>query len=73
MTERRYSLPEPLLQAVVNVLNDLPARVSRPLLNGIEVECAAQDAQEAQQREAISRAVQASGRGGRRAGKAGSP
>jgi hypothetical protein len=42
---RRYSLPEPLLQAIVNALSELPARVSRGLLNAIEGECLQQDAQ----------------------------
>ena len=48
MTEpRRYSLPEPLLQAVVAVLNEQPARAVRGLLNAIEVECLQQDQSQA--------------------------
>lgn len=39
----RYSLPAPLLQGIVNTLNELPSRVSRPLLNAIEGECLQQD------------------------------
>jgi hypothetical protein len=39
----RYSLPEPLLQAIVNLLNELPAGRVRPLLNAIEGECLQQD------------------------------
>lgn len=57
MTEpRRYSLPEPLLQAVVDVLNEQPARVVRGLLNAIEVECLQQD------QAAASAPLQTSGR-----------
>jgi hypothetical protein len=40
---RRYSLPEPMVQAIVNVLNELPAGHVRPLLNAIEAECLQQD------------------------------
>jgi hypothetical protein len=40
---RQYSLPEPLLQQIVNILNELPARIVRPVLNAIEAETAAQD------------------------------
>jgi len=40
---RRYSLPEPLLQAVVSELNELPARRVRGLLNALEMECMQQD------------------------------
>jgi hypothetical protein len=40
---RRYSVPEPLLQAVVNVLNMLPAGQVRSLLNQLEAECVEQD------------------------------
>lgn len=70
MNERRYSLPEPLLQAVVNVLNDLPARVTRGLLNAIEVETNGQDQQAAQDAAAVGRAVQTPGRRRNRAEKA---
>lgn len=42
--DERYSLPAPLLQAITNTLNDLPARVSRSMLNALEVECVQQDA-----------------------------
>lgn len=41
---RQYSLPEPLLQQIVTILNELPARISRPVLNAIEAEATAQDA-----------------------------
>ena len=51
---KRYSLPEPLLQAVVTVLNEQPARLVRGLLNAIEAECVQQD-------QAKGPAVQASG------------
>jgi hypothetical protein len=40
---RRYHLPEPLIQAIVNLLNELPAGRVRPLLNAIEGECLQQD------------------------------
>lgn len=44
MTEpARYSLPGDLLQAIVNVLNEQPARITRALLNAIEAECIKQD------------------------------
>lgn len=38
-----YSLPANLVQAVVNILNELPARLVRPTLNAIEAECVRQD------------------------------
>lgn len=44
-----YALPQKLVQAVVDLLNELPARASRPLLNGIEAECLRQDAERAHQ------------------------
>lgn len=38
-----YSLPTPLVQAIVQVLNEMPARATRALLNAIEAECLRQD------------------------------
>lgn len=38
-----YTLSEKLLQAIVNALGDMPARITRPLLNAIEAECVQQD------------------------------
>lgn len=39
-----YTLPETLLQAIVNHLNGQPAGQVRHLLNAIEAECMGQDA-----------------------------
>jgi hypothetical protein len=39
-----YTLPGELVQNIVSVLNELPARVSRVLLNQMEATCNAQDA-----------------------------
>ena len=33
-----HTIPTPLLQAIVDVLNDLPSKVSRNLLNAIEAQ-----------------------------------
>lgn len=41
--QTRYSLPAEVVQAIVNVLNDQPARVTRGVLNAIEAECLQQD------------------------------
>lgn len=38
-----YSLPAPLVQAIVSQLNEMPAKMSRGLLNAIEFECSEQD------------------------------
>lgn len=38
-----YNLPETLLQAIVGVLNQIPAGQSRALLNAIEYEVKQQD------------------------------
>lgn len=43
-----YIIPESLLQGLVNLLQELPARVSRTLLNDLEAECQRQDAERAQ-------------------------
>lgn len=40
---RTYNLPEPMVQAIVHVLNNLPAGQVRGLLNAIEAETARQD------------------------------
>lgn len=52
MNEQTYVIPAPLLQHVVNLLNDLPARTSRTALNAIEAECARQDQARLQKAEA---------------------
>lgn len=41
-----YNLSAQLVQGVVNVLNQLPAGQVRGLLNQLETECTAQDAQQ---------------------------
>jgi len=38
-----YTIPEPLMQSIVNTLNELPAGRVRPILNALESECAQQD------------------------------
>jgi hypothetical protein len=45
MTEplKQYSIPTDILQAMVNVINSLPAGQVRPLLNAIESVTQAQD------------------------------
>ena len=53
-----YAVPEHLMQAIANNLNEQPARSSRGLLNAIEALCAEQEKQrqeaaQAAQREAI--------------------
>lgn len=45
-----YVLPQPLLQAIVGTLSELPARVSRALLNAIEAECLRQDRERSEAR-----------------------
>lgn len=49
MNDQTYSLPAPLLQHVVNLLNDLPAKTSRAALNAIEAECTRQDRERQEQ------------------------
>ena len=39
-----YTLPAKLVQQILDILNELPARVSRGVLNDIEMECLAQQA-----------------------------
>ena len=46
-TPASYAIPQPLMQAVVDVLNALPAGQVRQLLNAIELTCAQQDAERA--------------------------
>lgn len=41
--QTRYELPEEMLQAVVGLLNELPAGRVRGLLNALELECHGQD------------------------------
>lgn len=43
----RYSLDAALLQQIVRLLESLPAGQTRHMLNAIEAECIAQDAQPA--------------------------
>lgn len=45
-----YELSGELLQAIVNLLNELPAKVSRKLLNEIETETVKQDQQRAERK-----------------------
>jgi len=45
-----YELSAELLQAIVNLLNELPAKSSRFLLNAIEQETVKQDQQRAEQK-----------------------
>lgn len=45
MPDTSYTLPAPLLQAIVDYLNGQPAREVRDFLNIIEVACLQQDAQ----------------------------
>ncbi len=40
---QQYSIPTNLLQAIVNILNEQPARVTRDILNAIAHICAEQD------------------------------
>lgn len=40
-----YALPDQLVQAVVDLLNEMPARASRGVLNALEAECTRQDAE----------------------------
>ncbi len=56
-----YTFPAELVQSTVSLLAELPARVSRPLLNLIEVECKKQDdaRAEAAYADAIRAAVEA--------------
>lgn len=43
-TPAPYTLSQPVMQAIVDVLGALPASQVRLLLNAIEAECAPQDA-----------------------------
>ena len=52
-----YALTEPLLQAIVATLNDLPAGRVRGLLNAIEASCMDQDKARATQALAVQRAA----------------
>ena len=38
-----YNIPQELLQAIVSLLGEMPARVSRHVLNAVEAECVRQD------------------------------
>ena len=42
-TLERYSLPADLVQRLANLLNELPARMSRQLINELEAECLQQE------------------------------
>lgn len=43
MTQKTYTIPADLLQAIVNVLNEQPAKVTRSMLNAVEHFCGEQD------------------------------
>jgi hypothetical protein len=55
MKQTTYTLPDNILQATVQLLNQLPAAQSRHLLNAIEAECKRQDDERAAKADADKR------------------
>lgn len=44
---KTYTLPAGLVQATLNLLNEMPAKMSRTLINALELECGEQDVKRA--------------------------
>ena len=42
---KTYTLTEDLVQAIVNLLGEMPAKHSRNVLNGLEAQCKVQEQQ----------------------------